>query len=213
MAEVNTTFYDNLPDNSTAAREARKKEEQKAAETKRAEKVVRGKVKTRKNEIRKLSDVFISEDAANVKNYILMDVIVPAIKRALYDGVTNSLDMILFGGRGGKSKRSTADTVSYRDYNGVSRKDDRPRARTEVGYTYDDIIFDTRADAKAVLEKMDEIMEQYDQVTVADMYDLSDLTSEYTDNRYGWVDIRSAEIVNVRGGYKIKMPRARALNR
>lgn len=214
MAEVSATFYDKLPDNSTAAREARKKEEQKAAETKRAEKVVRGKVKTRKNEMRKLSDVFISEDAANVKNYIFMDVIVPAIKKALYDGVVNSLDMILFGGRGGKSRRSTADTVSYRDYNGASRKDDRPRAHMNERYTYDDIIFDTRADAKSVLERMDEIMDQYDQVTVADMYDLSDLTPEHTDNKYGWVDIRNAEVVSVRGGgYKIKMPRARELNR
>ena len=198
-----------LPDNSHAARQERKEREK--TEGKRAEKVVRGKVKTKRNEMRRLSDIFISEDAANVKNYIFMDVIVPAIKKALYDGVVNSLDMILFGGRGNGNRRSTADKVSYRDYSSSSRdRGDRSRgsSRVAAGYSYDDIIFETRADAKDVLDRLDEIMEQYESVSVSDMYDLAGLTGEYTDNKYGWTDIRNAEIVSTRDGYKIKMPRA-----
>ena len=55
---------------------------------------------------------------------------------------------------------------------------------------------------------MDEMMETYGQVRVADMYDLVGITGEYTDNNYGWTNIRNAEVVRVRDGYKIKMPRA-----
>lgn len=210
MAEVsNDRLYGDLPDNSHAARKERKEQGTAKPEEKRVEKVVRGKVKTKKNGVRSLSEVFISEDAANVKNYIIMDVIVPAIKRALYDGVTNSLDMILFGGRGNRGKRSIADTVSYNNYSSSSRGRDRDRdSRVSVGYSYDDIIFESRADAKEVLERMDELMEQYERVTVADMYDLVGKTGEFTDNKYGWTNIRNAEIVSVRDGYKIKMPRA-----
>lgn len=198
-----SAIYDNLPDNSHKSRNDAKQKQ--ATEGKRAEKIVRGKVKTKKNDMRKLTDMFISEDAANVKSYILMDVLVPAIKKAIYDIVVNSLDMSLFGGRGGR--RPNADKVSYRDYNGVSRSSDRT-SRTTSGYSYDDIILETRGEAEAVLARMDEIMEEYEIVRVADLYDLVGVTGQHTDNKYGWTNIRNAEIERVRDGYRIKMPRA-----
>ena len=157
--------------------------------------------------MRKLTDIFISEDVANVKSYILFDVLVPSIKKAIYDIVVNSLDMSLFGGRGGK--RSTADKVSYRDYSSSSsRRDDRSdRERSASGYSYDDITLDTRAEAETVLSRMDELMDEYGIVRVADLYDLVGVTGEYTDNHYGWTNIRNAEVVRGRDGYRIKMPR------
>ena len=52
-------------------------------------------------------------------------------------------------------------------------------------------------------------MEAYGLVRVADFYDLVGVTGNYTDNKYGWTNIRSAEIVRLRdGGYVIKLPRA-----
>lgn len=201
-----SNIYDNLPDNSHKGRNETK--QKPATEEKRAEKIVRGKVKTKRNDVRKITDIFISEDIANVKSYIIMDVLVPSIKKAIYDIVVNSLDMSLFGGRGGR--RSTADKVSYRDYNGVSRRDDRTygSSRTTSGYSYDDIILETRGEAEAVLARMDEIMEEYEIVRVADLYDLVGITGEHTDNKYGWTNIRNAEVERVRDGYRIKMPRA-----
>ena len=202
-----TKLYDNLPDNSHKARNEKKASVQ---EEKRVEKVVRGKVKTQKNNKRKLADLFISEDAGNVKNYIFLDVIIPAVKKAIYDLVVGALDMSLYGGRGGGGRRSTADKVSYRDYNSVSRRDTRSyeSARTTSGYSYDDIVLETRGEAEAVLSRMDEIMEEYEIVRVADLYDLVGITGEHTDNKYGWTNIRNAKIVRVRDGWKIEMPRA-----
>lgn len=203
MGETDVTkLYDNLPDNSHKSRNEKKE----VSEEKRAEKVVHGKVKTKENGMRKLTDIFISEDVSNVKNYILMDVIVPAVKKAIYDLVVGTLDMSLYGGRGGTGKRPTADKVSYRDYNSVGRRDDR--ARTTSGYSYDDIVLETRGEAEAVLSRMDELMEEYSIVRVADLYDLVGITGEYTDNNYGWTNIRNAKIERVRDGYKINMPRA-----
>lgn len=200
-------LYENLPDNSHKNRN----EKQNLPEKKRAEKVVRGKVKAKKNNTRKLTDVFIAEDVVNVKNYVLFDVIVPSIKKALYDLVVGALDMTLFGGRGnGGAKRSTADKVSYKDYNGISsRRDDRfASTKTATGYSYDDITLESRGEAEAVLSRMDEIIEEYNEVRVADLYDLVGITGEYTDNKYGWTNIRSARVVRTRDGYKIEMPRA-----
>ena len=100
--------------------------------------------------------------------------------------------------------------MTYTDYSRASRRDERSysRSRTASGYSYDDIIVETRGEAEAVLSRMDEMMEEYEVVRVADLYDLVGITGDYTDNRYGWTNIRNAEIVRVRDGYTIKMPRA-----
>jgi hypothetical protein len=213
MAETDMSkLYENLPDNSHKSRNENKTVENNKVE-KRAEKVVHGKVKTKTNNARKLTDIFISEDVSNVKNYIIMDVIVPSIKKAVYDLIVGTLDMSLYGGRGNGGKRPTADKISYRDYNNVNRRDDRSygSTRTASGYTYDDIVVETRGEAESVLARMDEIMEEYEQVRVADLYDLVGISGDYTDNKYGWTNIRNARVVRTRDGYKIEMPRAIAL--
>ena len=212
MAETDMSkLYENLPDNSHKSRNEKKAVENNKVE-KRAEKVVHGKVKTKTNNARKLTDIFISEDVSNVKNYIIMDVIVPSIKKAVYDLIVGTLDMSLYGGRGG-GKRPTADKISYRDYSNASRRDERSygSTRTASGYSYDDIVVETRGEAESVLARMDEIMEEYEQVRVADLYDLVGISGDYTDNKYGWTNIRNARVVRTRDGYKIEMPRAIAL--
>lgn len=179
-----------------------------SVEKKKIEPVVKGTVKKRKNGVRKFTDTFISEDIHNVKSYVVMDVLVPAIKKAVSDIVTNGIEMILYGETRGRS-RSGASTVSYRSYYD-DRRDDRrySETRTRSGYSYDDLTFAYRDEAEEVLTRMDEIMEEYKVVSVADMYDLANVSRSYTDNNYGWTDIRSAEIVHVRNGYVIRMPKA-----
>ena len=64
-----------------------KEENSSVGEKKEVKKVTTGKVITRKNNVRKFTDVFVSEDVKNVKDYVLMDVLVPAIKKAISDSV------------------------------------------------------------------------------------------------------------------------------
>lgn len=178
---------------------------------KKIEKVVTGKVKTRDNKGRKFADIFISEDAANVKSYIFMDVLVPAIKKAVSDIVTDGIDMILYGGTGRSgSSRKSASKVSYRSYYDDRRDDrrDSDRYSARSRFEYEDIVFETRGEAESVRRQMIEVTERYGFVTVADMYDMADLTAPYTSNNYGWVNVRSAEPVRVRDGYILKLPKA-----
>ena len=188
------------------------KEEQKTVTTeeKRVSKVVKGPVKT-KNEVRKLADIFISEDIANVKNYIFMDVLVPAIKKAIYDIVTNGIDMFLYGGSGKGKSGSSGTRVSYGKYyeqknNSVSRGSENPKPSN--GFEYDDIIFDNRGEAETVKMQMQAAIVKYGFVTVADLYDMVDLPAPYTSQKYGWMDVSNAEATRVRDGYMLKLPRA-----
>ena len=185
------------------------KEEQKNKDIK-IEKVVTGNVITKKkSKARKFTEELVSEDAKNVKSYVLGEVLIPAIKKLISDIVTDGIDIILYGQSKKGSKRSTADRVSYRNYYDEPRNSSRNnRPVLASGYSYDDIILESRGEAQDVLTRMDELVDTYGVVRVADLYDLVGKTGDYTDNKYGWTNIRNAEIVRVREGYWIKMPRA-----
>lgn len=105
--------------------------------------------KTRKkSEAKKLADTFISEDASNVKNYILGDVLIPAIKKAVCDIVTNGIEMLLYG-ESGRSQRSTVNysKVSTRRYDRPSERRDYT-ASARRGFDYDEVIVPSRGEAQ-----------------------------------------------------------------
>ena len=195
------------------------KEDNKAGaeERQKFDKITKGAVVTKKkSEINKLKDIFVSEDIKSVKSYILMDVLVPAIKDAIEDIVTNGIRMILRGDTSARRSSSAASKISYRDYyDGDRRNNDRFRNETRpvTKYSYDDIILESKGEAEAVLDRMGEIIDIYGMVRVADLYDLVGVTGDYTDNKYGWTNISGAKPVRVRDGrYMLDLPRALPIN-
>lgn len=188
------------------------REEQNAlAERQKVQKTVKGKVKVKKKKgINKLADNFISEDVKNVKSYVIMDVLIPSVKKAISDIVTNGIDMILYGETRGK-KRSATNYVSY-DRFADNQRYDRNRTSSRVRYSIDDIILETKRDVDDVIQGMEQIIDQYGVVRVADLYDLVGITGDYTDNKYGWDDIRTADAVRTRDGdYALRMPKAKPI--
>ena len=188
-----------------------------AEERQKFDKITKGAVVTKKkSEVSKLKDIFVSEDIRSVKSYIFMDVLVPAIKDAIEDIVTNGIRMILRGDTSARRSSSAASKISYRDcYDGDRRSNDRFRNenRSVTKYSYDDIILESKGEAEAVLERMSEIIDIYGMVRVADLYDLVGVTGDYTDNKYGWTNISGAKPVRIRDGrYMLDLPRALPIN-
>ena len=179
---------------------------------KKVEKVVSGTVKTKKkSEAHKLLDIFISEDVRNVKDYVLMDVLVPAIKKAIVDIATDGINMIFYGtSRTGKT--STVDRLSYNRVSGDRFAGNRYSSSRSVAYSYDEITLESRGEAEEVLNKMDELLDAYGVVTIADLNDLLGISGEYTDNKYGWTNLRNARVVRVRDGYMLDLPKVFPIN-
>lgn len=193
------------PDNSHSGREAAGPPEKKV------DKVVTGTAKTRKKSgAQKFAGAFLPEDVTSVKSYILRDVVVPGIKNAIADVVS----IMLFGetGRLGGRKAGAGSKVSYNRYYDDRRDDRRDygRPRAPGGFEYDDIVFETRADAELVLDQLEAVINKYGVASVGDLYDLAGITPPrgYTSNKYGWTDIRSAKVARTRDGYILELPRA-----
>lgn len=199
-----------------------KREQQAKAdsEKKRVEKkVISGTAKIKKkSEVRKFADVFIAEDAASVKRFVVDDLLVPGLKKLIVSIIKNSAEMI-FGETGDRDRFSTGSRVGYISYDKYSRQRDDRRDRgasVRNRFDYDDIIFETRGDAEAARSQMEELIDRYGFCTVADLYDSVQLSAPYTSNKYGWTSlpaICNAEVVRLRdGGYILKLPRIEVLD-
>lgn len=178
---------------------------------KRVDGVIVGSASRKKrSDIKKFADVFIQEDVGNVRSYILLEVLVPAVKKALSDIVKDGVDMILYGETNRARKNGNPSRINYRGYyERDSDRRDRPSSRSREPLDYDEIVLDSRGDAEAVLDAMNDIISQYGIVSVSDLYDLANLDHPpYTMNKYGWTNITGAKAVRVRDGYALKLPRA-----
>lgn len=181
---------------------------------KKLEKVVTGNVTIKKKStLAKIRDMFIAEDADKVGNYILLDVLVPSVKKAIVDIIKSSADMI-FGTKGSQKSGGTTYTYGgtpYVSYSSAQKQKPEPVNVSRSQYEVGDIIFENRADAEEVLSKLDELISVYGQASVADLCELVNAPYEYVANKYGWKNIHDAVPIRVASGYSLRMPRSMPL--
>ena len=190
-----------------------KHKQNKKNEAVKVEKVITGTtVKKKKSEIRKLSDVFLAQDVADVKSYVIMDVLIPSAKRAISDIVSNGIDMFLYGGKNPNRSRSRQGRASYYSYYDEPdhRREEPERRKRRNTYDFDDVEFDSRADAEEVLLEMERLIDVYGLVSVANFYEAAGETIRATDYNFGWTNIDSARVESMcRGsGWIVKLPKA-----
>lgn len=197
----------NLPANS--------KKYSQAGNGKRVSKVVTGKAVRREKSVgKKLGEVFLAEDMNNVKNYLLFDVIIPAIKDTVVNVVVNGINAFVYGDTRPRQTRFNSPynsrPSSYTPYSSYSRPS-RPPEGSFTPYnrrsTDKEPIVETKYEADMVLEALDTCISDYDQATVGDLYDALGFDSDHTDYKWGWTDLSTATVRKVSGGWLIDLPR------
>jgi hypothetical protein len=226
-----TSLEDMIPNNSDkAAREKGRTPAPNSKERQKKEAVVKGKVTTQKRSVwKRLKESVIGDDTQSVGDYMLHDVLIPAFKSTLSDMLGGGLEMLLFGER--RRSNITRDRgrsyVSYGSYYSNDRDDRRDRDRdrdrkddeyrsvsrqSRARHDFDDIIFNSRSEAELVLAHLVDQTIEYNRASVADFYDLSGIESNFTDDKYGWTNLRDAYTDRVRNGYIICFPTPRPLD-
>lgn len=169
---------------------------------------------------RAVSSVAGPEGAKGVGSYIMQDIVLPALKSILADSINSGVNMVLFGDN---TPTNTRHNNSFNNYNrGVSTNKTnyntryrapapqvvsrQPRQRP-TRYVQDYIITD-RQEAAEVLNELTHTADSFDDVSVADYYDLVGVDTTFTDHNYGWTidSILTATIRSTREGYIIKFP-------
>lgn len=193
-------------------------------EPKKVERVVEGSVVRRKKPLgKRITEMFVGGDAKGVWSYVALDVLIPAAKDMFADAVSQGVERMVFGEARSTSRRTGArpggSYIAYNRY-GNNRPGDRDRAeprnqiskRARASHDFDEIILATRVEAEEVVDRLFDLVAKYEIATVADLYELVGITGNYTDDKWGWNDIRGAGVTRVRNGYLLDLPRPEPLD-
>lgn len=190
--------------------------------TKNIEKVVTGTVVRKPKPIgRKFKDIFLGGDVKDASGQILANVLLPALRTTIVEAISRGVEQVVFG-----ESRFRSQTPQYRpriEYNNPNHKsgtdprtrsiylpDQAPRGRV-TNRESSDVIVETREEAELVVEKMMEILDKFESVSLADLCDIIGVDSSPIDNKWGWTMLHRIDIRPVRNGYLIDLPATEAL--
>lgn len=186
-------------------------------EKRKAQKVVKDDVTF--SNAKKVKDAFIQKDAHTVKDFAIFDVLIPSIKRTIYDLVTRIMSVSLYGG---ESKNTNTTGTTYIGYGGVdysrpyqpvsygnsSLKPVGGQSKSFIsstGYDYENWVFSSRGDVEAVLNQLTDIIYDYGAVSIVDLYDSVGKTAPYTAENFGWKSMNGCEPKLCQGGWRLSM--------
>lgn len=197
-------------------------------EPKKVERITTGEAVRRKTPLgRRFVATFFKGDARQAWVDVIADVLVPAAKDMVTDAVTQGVERMIYGESRGRSRRSSygsniTSRLSYGQYHspvgrasGLSQRRDEERSisrRGRASHDFDEIILPTRPEAEEVIDRLFDLVSRYEVATVSDLYSLVGVTGEYTDEKWGWDDIRGAAVSRVREGYLLDLPKPKALD-
>lgn len=195
-----------------------KKKAKAQAERPKVEKIITGEAVERKKSFgAKFKGVFFGGDFKSAATYVAADVLLPALRNMMADASKGAVDRVIYGDRGPRYGQPGRPMYSGRtQYNNPVNRNARPDPRDprqDPRHSYRsnrqdpaEIVVPDRAEAQAVLETLMEIVDQYEQACLADLYDLVGLRATHTDQKWGWTNINDARIIQVREGYLIQLP-------
>lgn len=194
-----------------------------ATEPKNVERVVVGEATSKKKSLgKRMKEMFIGGDSRSVTHYVLAEVIIPQVKDLITEVAQQGLERMIYGDnrtsrrpgpRPGPSSHTDYRRYSGRGNNPVGRatREERPPASVQ-SRGMDDIHLQTRVEAETVIERMYDLLGEYDLVSVADLFTLVGWTSTHVDQKWGWESLTGANVQRVRDGYILNLPKPQPLD-
>lgn len=199
---------------------SRKSKEDKPKPEKKIEKVVAGEVVVHKKSLgTKIKNMIIEADFKTVIRTVVSNVLVPAARNMVSDAFHEAVDRTIYGEaavrhrRHGPGSRVTYNNPISRPYSSDPRDPRRMAPSVEPGPRRSrqrgaDFILSSKEEAQLVLERMNDIIDTYDVVSIADLNELVGFPTSHVDNKWGWVFLGDVDIRQLREGYLIDLPPA-----
>lgn len=170
---------------------------------------------------RRIKNALVVDDAQSIGAYLLEDVVIPTVKTLISDIAVGAIERALYGeARGRPMSSSRISGRGYTPYNRiyssgsrVTPPDDGPGDKRELSrdarrsHDFGEIVFESRAEAYEVLDRLNDQIKSFDVATVGDLLDLSGITATHVDENWGWRTLATAQVRRVRNGYILDLER------
>lgn len=162
----------------------------------------------------RFKSIFFGGDGRSAVRYIAADVLLPAIRNLVVDATTKGIERMVYGEATQRRRPTGYGYTSRIQYNNpVSRTEvrparlpDQPPSMRSLRREPHELVLASRDEAELVLERLMDIIETYEIATVADLYQLTGLPASHVDNKWGWTNLKSADVKQVREGYLLDLP-------
>lgn len=201
---------------------ANKDEPEEPKEPRVVEQVTEVPAKTRKKSLgKRFSSVFLGGDAKTASQYVILEVILPTVKETMVEAVSSGFERLIWGDRPhrrrygpGVPPPTQGGYVNYSKYSmsasgGVHQVTPRTMSRrARAQHDFDEIVLESRGEAELVIERLYDVLNRYEFVTVADLYKLVGLDSTPVDRKWGWLNLSgtTASRLPRGGGYLLDLP-------
>lgn len=195
---------------------------------KKIERVTSAEVVRRKKGLgRQFKETFIGGDAKMAMQYMMIEVVVPAVRDTMIDALQGGIEKLIYGDdrprRGSRSAPSAYPNPGHVAYNrmgpSVPPRSAPPSSqnalsrRSRARHDFDDIVIPSRPEAEEVIDRMFDLLSRYGSVRVADLYELTGIAGTHTDHKWGWTELRGARAARLRsGGYLLELPEPQPLD-
>ena len=168
---------------------------------------------------------FFASSVSEVARYLWNDVVKPGVKNLLFDMIVNGSSNMLFDDyrtpaprQGQRFNRIGYNNMYIDESRLIGPGERRSRGTSLVSQANseamgDYIWFQFKQDAQKCIEDANDIIDQYDWVSVLEVYELAGMTCDYTLSDYGWrtfnvADPKPYTKPDGRRGWIIRLPKA-----
>lgn len=208
-----------FPANSAKARE---RSESPPQREKKIEQVTSATAERRKPRLgRKFKETFVGGSARGAVEYMIVEVVVPAIQDTLIDAFQGGVERLIRGEgarprRGSTSSYSNLGHVNYQSMSSSKPPTSRSLSqRSRARHDFGEIVIPNRQEAEEVLERLYDELSRDGEVKVAVLYELTGIQSSHVDHRWGWKSLRGSKVLGRPrlGGYLLDLPEPEPLDR
>lgn len=205
--------------NSHATRAAAAEKAAPVEEREKITPVIHGKVIQKKpNIFKRAARNMVADDVSNVGDFVVANVLLPAVRNLMYDIISQGTHQVLYGtarGRRSVSPGYSGPGTSLKTaYNRVTAEAEPTRTMSradQASHNFDELFLGSHQDAAEVLESLKARVERYGSASVSDMYDYMGLTGSFTDQKYGWTNLDTADVRPTRRGFLLDLPKPSVL--
>lgn len=181
-----------------------------------------GLVQNKKPLGRKIAEVFGGESMSSVRDHIVTEVLLPQMKEMLFDSLITGARRSIFGAdrnpstgdrtRGTKYAYNQQFVSPNKGYGNSAPSNRNVDVDSRGPNDFRDYLFPSRGQAEEIVDNLIAVLDQYGTVSVHELKAMIGKTGEFTDQKWGWKNLREAGVSRDRDGYRLDLPKLVSLD-
>lgn len=182
-------------------------------------------IQKKPNILKRTARSMVADDVQNVGDFVVTDILVPALRNLIYDVIVGGAGRTIFGSaqarRPGMSPglfgtAQNLKTAYHAASNPQAAAASQPAGMTkqaQARFDFSEISLTDHSEALYIIELLKGRVAEYGTASVADLYDLLGHTGAFTDQNWGWSDLSNARVHQNRAGFVLDLPHPVPLKR